>query len=328
MGIKKAWILTYRPSKEYNNEMATGQTGPESSLTPQQFFFEYVFGATGSQTTTMTVLGESATTPVASPNQVINVGVSVDLMNSAMTVGDQTDPGVGYPLVTLEWTMITQLNSMYATYVGVTGTPTTFRDHLDEEDKPTLQKVFAQEPFTFDPANLLGKIPIEAVKSIDYSGPLGVKNESGNDATALISGSQEGGAQGILPYSIVAGTGEVLADDKQKAVRSLFLQALAADRYLQASAGATAGDATSQSASTGFRFQVDDEVSIFTRLQLVKTRKFRPDSVTQVETSGGLKFSVDGCDVVIGGGTDVDDSYASQPKQWVVEWRMKLIPVE
>ena len=326
MGIKKAWILTYRPSKEYNNEMATGQTGPESPLTPQQFFFEYVFGATGSQTTTMTVLGESATSPVA-PNQVINVGVSVDLMNSAMTVGDQTGLGVGYPLVTLEWKMITQLNSMYATYVGVTGTPTTFRDHLDEEDKPTLQKVFAQEPFTFDPANLLGKIPIEAVKSIDYSGPLGVKNESGANATLLVT-DIESEAQGILPYSIVAGTNEVLTDDKERAVRSLFLQALAADRYLQASAGATAGDATSQSASTGFRFQVDDSVSIFTRLQLVKTRKFRPDNVSQVETSGGLKFSVDGCDVVIGDGTDVDDSYASQPKQWVVEWRMKLIQVE
>jgi len=325
VGIKKAWILTYRPSKEYNNEMATGQTGPESSLTPQQFFFEYVFGATGSQTTTMTVLGESATTPVASPNQVINVDVPVNLMNSAMTVGGQTGLGFGYPEVTLEWTMITQLNDMYATYTTVNPTaPTTFLDDEGDESKPTLQKVFSTQEFVFDPDNLLGKIPIEAVKSIDYSGALGVKNESGNDATALISGSQEGGAQGILPYSIVAESDVVLADDKKRAVRSLFLQALAADRYLQASAGATAGDATSQSASTGFRFQVDDSVSIFTRLQLVKTRKFQPDTESQVVSSGEKKFSVDGCDVVIGGGTDADDSYASSPKEWVVEWKMNL----
>jgi hypothetical protein len=117
----------------------------------------------------------------------------------------------------------------------------------------------------------------------------------------------------------------VLADDKKRAVRSLFLQALAADRYLQASAGATAGDATSQSASTGFRFQVGDEVSIFTRLQLVKTRKFQPDTESQVVSSGGLKFSVDGCDVVIGDATAADDSYSSEPKPWVVEWRMNLI---
>lgn len=324
MGIKKAWILTYRPSKEYNNEMA-GQTGPETSPLPNKaFYFEYVFGATGSQTTTMTVLGESATTPVASPDQVINVGVPKSLMNSAMTVGGQTGPGFGYPEVTLAWTMITQLNAMYDTYVAVDpDAPTTFRDYLNQEDKATLQKVFSQEAFTFDPANLLGKIPIEAVKSIDYSGALGVKNESGNDATVLVSGSG-GEAQGILPYSIVAETDVVLADDKKRAVRSLFLQALAADRYLQASAGATAGDATSQSASTGFRFQEGDEVSIFTRLQLVKTRKFQPDTESQVVSSGGLKFSVDGCDVEIGDGTDADDSYSSQPKPWVVEWRMNL----
>jgi hypothetical protein len=86
----------------------------------------------------------------------------------------------------------------------------------------------------------------------------------------------------------------------------------------------TAGDATSQSASTGFRFQEGDEVSIFTRLQLVKTRKFQPDTESQVVSSGGLKFSVDGCDVVIGDGTEADDSYASEPKYWVVEWRMNL----
>jgi hypothetical protein len=324
VGIKKAWILTYRPSKEYNNEMA-GQTGPETIPLPTKaFYFEYVFGATGSQTTTMTVLGESATTPVASPDQVINVGVPVSLMNSAMVVGGQTGLGFGYPEVTLSWTMITELNTMYDTYVAVDAVaPTTFRDYLNQEDKATLQKVFAQAAFTFDPDNLLGKIPIEAVKSIDYSGALGVKNEDGVNATVLVSGSQ-GEAQGILPYSIIAETDVALADDKKRAVRSLFLQALAADRYLQASAGATAGDATSQSASTGFRFQEGDEVSIFTRLQLVKTRKFQPDTESQVVSSGGLKFSVDGCDVVIGDGTEADDSYASEPKYWVVEWRMNL----
>jgi len=322
VGIKKAWILTYRPSKEYNSEMP-GQTGPESPLTAKTFFFDYVFGATGSQTTTMTVLGESATSPVATPDQVINVRVPKTYMNTAMVVGGQTGPGFGYPQVTLSWTMHGHLNAVYDKYVAVAAEPTTFTDDASET-KSTLQKVFAQAAFTFDPDNLLGKIPIEAVKSIDYSGALGVKNESGNDAVKLVT-DPISNAVGILPYSIIAETDVVLADDKKRAVRSLFLQALAADRYLQASAGATAGDATSQSASTGFRFQEGDEVSIFTRLQLVKTRKFQPDTDSQVVSSGVLKFSVDGCDVVIGDVTDADDSYASSPKEWLVEWKMNLI---
>jgi hypothetical protein len=219
-----------------------------------------------------------------------------------------------------------QLNAVYDKYVGVTGTPTTFYDDAGQE-KSTLQKVFSTQEFVFDDTNLLAKIPIEAVKSIDYSGALGIKNESGNAAVRLVT-DPVSNSLGILQYSIVAETDVVLADDKKRAVRSLFLQALAADRYLQASAGATAGVATSQAASTGFRFQEGDEVSIFTRLQLVKTRKFQPDTDSQVVTSDGLKFSVDGCDVVIGGGTDADDSYASSPKPWVVEWRMNLIAEE
>lgn len=322
MGIKKVWILTYRPSKEYNNEMAD-QTGPESPLTAKTFFFDYVFGATGSQTTTMTVLGESATSPVATPDQVINVSVPKTYMNTAMVVGGQTGPGFGYPQVTLSWTMHGHLNTVYDKYVAVNAAaPTTFTDDA-EQTKSTLQKVFSTQEFVFDPDNLLAKIPIEAVKSIDYSGALGIKNESGNDAVKLVT-DPISNAVGILPSSIIAENDVVLADDKKRAVRSLFLQALAADRYLQASDGATAGDATSQSASTGFRFQAGDSVSIYTRLQLVKTRKFQPDTESQVVSSGVLKFSVDGCDVVIGDETDADDSYASSPKEWLVEWKMNL----
>ena len=322
MGIKKAWILTYRPSKEYNNEMPS-QTGPESALPSKTFFFDYVFGATGSQTTTMTVLGESATSPVATPDQVINVSVPKTFMNTAMTVAGQTGAGIGYPSVLLEWKMHGLLNAVYDKYVAVVAQPTTFYDDANEE-KSTLQKVFSTQEFVFDDKNLLAKIPIEAVKSIDYSGALGIKNESGNNAVRLVT-DPVSNAVGILQYSIFADNDVVLADDKKRAVRSLFLQALAADRYLQASAGATAGDATSQSASTGFRFQADDSVSIYTRLKLVKTRKFNPDSgLSEVVSSGGKKFSVDGCDVVIGDTDNSDDSYASEGKEWLVEWKMNL----
>jgi hypothetical protein len=131
----------------------------------------------------------------------------------------------------------------------------------------------------------------------------------------------------LLGKEISAGTEATIADSKQAAVRSLYLQALAADRYQQATAPASSTDPTSQASSAGFKFQVGDSLTVYTLLALTKTRKFvKNDEETGVgavgSTPGAKRFAVDGCNVFIGDEDLSDDQYSSAALNHIVAWKL------
>lgn len=283
--------------------------------------FEYVFEGTAAQTTTMKVLGESVNLTAA--DQTIEVNVGATYMNALMTVGAQATPGVGYPDVTVNFHVLSsQLNAAYNLFKTVDPVlpGTTFADASATGYSDTLQKVFASETFTFA-SNPLGSIPIESVKHVDYSGPLTLTNSDDASALVLVP-TAVGLGGGLLPDELTAGNGNTLTDEKEIAVRSLYLQALAADKYRAASAPASGSQPTSQATSAGFVFAVGDVVSFFTKLELTKTRKFIADTATTSAKASGLKFAVDGSDVVIGDGDLGDDEYSSTPLDWIIRWKV------
>lgn len=294
-------------------------------------FFDCVYTGSAAQDTKITVLGEAQSGNGLSPDQTIVVDVSPSELNTLMTVGAQTAAGVGYPDVTLSWSSVqSRLNAAFDLYSGVTGTPAQFRDSAAEVLN-TLQKVFATREFDWGAtANPLASIPIEAVKEIKYDEPLVITNSSGAASTKL-AGTQGSPAFTLLGGGTSSGTAADLSgaeNAEKKAVRSLYLQALAADRYEQTGTPASASEATAPGTG-GFNFLEDDTVTVYTELQLTKTRVFVPDVVSVVGgTSGGLKFAVDGSDVVIGDGTTADDEMVSEPLPHLIAWklRVKLTP--
>jgi hypothetical protein len=289
--------------------------------------FDYTYPASAAQTTTMTVLGQLESASGVTPDEVIQVNVTAEQLNGLLTVGAQSAPGHGYPEVTLKMAGVAEkLNTAYDSFVLVddASSGVQFTDgNGDQVD--TLQKVFSGRNFTFSTESPLASIPIEAVKAIDFSGAISVKNEAADSVgdTKLVAGP--GPAEGLLRKEVIATTDAMLAGP-EAAVRSLYLQALAADRYQQATAPAGPNDPTSQSSSPGWNFQENDTLTIYTNLSLTKTRKFIPDPDSYVGgTPGDKKFAIDGCDVVIGDVNTADDQYDSSPLSHIVAWKLKVV---
>jgi len=287
-------------------------------------YFDYLYAADAAQTTTLTVSGEqqdAMPAGVTAIDETIVVNVTAAELNNLMAVGAQATAGVGYPSVTLDWAAVTSSTAKWANFmaVGATGAvPADFQDGVPS-NKPTLQKVFATEAFVYETnaENLLLAIPPEAIKNVNYAGPISLRR----GATSL-SAAQMFGAAGILGGSVTAGTEETLSDAQEAAVRGLYLQALAAGKYKQSGANAPEGSDLPTDASDGFDFKTGDAIKVYTVLSLTKTRSFIPatDDAT-VEGSTGMKFTVDGTDIVVDG---VDDTVASDVKLWRVEWQLKV----
>lgn len=300
------------------------ETKPECNL-----IFDHTFVGGAAQTTTMTVLGELEYSSGVNPDEVIQVNVTVAQLNALLTVGAQSEAGLGYPEVTLSLGGVrSALNTAYDSFVLVDNASSGVQFTDGNGDScDTLQKVFSGRSFTFDTTSPLASIPIEAVKAIDYSGPITVKNAAADSVvTTKLVAPDASATAGLLSRTIIAGTDSSLADTKEAAVRSLYLQALAADRYQQATAPAGPNDPTSQSASAGWNFQESDTLTIYTDLALVKTRKFIPDPDSFVGgTPGDIKFAIDGSDVVIGDVNLSDDQYDSSPLSHIVAWKLKVV---
>lgn len=287
-------------------------------------YFDYLYAADAAQTTTLTVSGEqqdAMPAGVTAIDETIVVNVTAAELNNLMAVGAQATAGVGYPSVTLDWAAVSSASAKWANFmtVGATGVaPVDFTDGVPSS-KPTLQKVFATEPFAYETntGNPLLTIPPEAIKDVNYAGAISLVR----NATSL-SAAQMFGASGILGGAVTAGTDETLSDSKQAAVRGLYLQALAAGKYQQSGAKAPGGSDLPASASAGFDFKAGDAIKVYTVLSLTKTRSFIPatDDAT-VEGSTGMKFTVDGTEIVVDG---VDDTVASDVKLWRVEWQLKV----
>jgi hypothetical protein len=289
-------------------------------------FFDYLYTGDASQTTTLTVSGEAQDAQPAGVTMIderVLVSVSAAELNSLMSVGAQGTTGVGYPSVTLDWSAITSATAKWAAFMKVEGAgvaPVDFQDGVPSS-KPTLQKVFATEPFKYDTnsANPLLTIPPEAIKKVDYSAGISLKRGASD-----LSASAMAGLGAILGDAVTAGTENSLVDSQQAAVRGLFLQALAAGKYMQSGAKAPDGSDLPAGKSSGFDFKAGDSIKLYTVLSLTKTRSFIPatDDAT-VEGNTGMKFTVDGSDVtiVVDG---VEDTVASDVKQWTVEWELKI----
>jgi hypothetical protein len=290
-------------------------------------YFNYPYTANATQTTTLTVSGEeqdAAPIPEVDVDEVVVVNVTAAELNALMTVGAQGTTGVGYPSVTLDWAPLVSADPLWVKFTEVKGEgvdPVDFADHMSNQ-VPTLQKVFSAETFAFETnaANKLLTIPPEAIKKVDYSGPIELRRGEGT----VLSPSVMAGAAGILGAAITAPSDESLSDTQQAAVRGLFLQALAAGKYKQSGAKAPDGSDLPAGKSSGFDFEQNDMIKVYTVLTLTKTRSFIPatDDATVTGTAG-MKFKVDGSDVVVDGG--VEDQVASDPKTWTVEWQLKII---
>jgi hypothetical protein len=293
---------------------------------PAALFFNYLYSADASQTTTLTVSGESqdaGPSGAGTPDAVVVANIPAAELNSLMTVGAQGSTGVGYPAVTLDWTSLVSADPLWVNFLKVEGKdidPVDFSDHFGTQH-PTLQKVFSTKTFEFttNSTNPLLTIPPEAIKDVDYSGPIELKR----DASAL-SQVKLGGAASILGTATTAPNTDDISDSQQKAVRGLFLQAMAAGRYKQSPAKAPDSSDLPTDKSPGFDFEAGDTISVYTVFSLTKTRKFIPDTVDALEGTGGMKFKVkvDGSEVVVDGGDE--DKVASDVKTWTVEWKLKV----
>jgi hypothetical protein len=293
---------------------------------PSTLYFNYLYTAIAAQTTTLTVSGEeqdAAPDGLGAVNETVVVNVSAAELNTLMDVNSQgATAGYGYPEVVLDWASVSSADAKWAAFMEVKGagvTPVDFKDDVNA-DCPTLQKVFSTETFAFDThaSNVLLTIPPEAIQKVDYSSPIELKRGEGT----VLSPTTMAGAGGILGASITAGTDESLNDTQQAAVRGLFLQALAAGKYRQSGAKAPNGSDLPAGASPGFDFEAGDIIKVYTVLSLTKTRSFiaATDDAT-VKGSAGMKFKVDGSDVVVDG---IDDTVPSDVKTWTVEWQLKV----
>jgi len=299
-------------------------------MSTASLFFNYVYAADASQTTTLKVTGEQqdAGPTGVSVDETVVVNVTANQLNGLMTVGAQSEAGVGYPAVTLDWTALQgSTDPKWSAFMGVTGPGVAPQDFADDSSpavaKPTLQKVFSTETFTYtaNSTSPLLAIPPEAISNVDYSGAISIVR----GAYDLSPTSMGGLADRILGAPITAESGDLSADDK-KAVRGLFLQALAAGRYQQSSPGVTGGADLPAGASPGFNFVAGDIVNVYTVLTLTKTREFIPDTADVLPGAGGMKFKVNGVDVelTIGDNDASDDFVASDPKTWAVQWQLTV----
>lgn len=296
-------------------------------MSTASLFFNYVYAADASQTTTLTVTGEQQDSAPdgITVDEVVVVNVTAGQLNSLMTVGAQSEAGVGYPAVTLDWVALQgSTDSKWTDFMEVKAAgsdPTDFADDSTLGAKPTLQKVFSTQTFTYNANSTspLLAIPPEAISNVDYSGAISLERNGSNLSPTSMGGS----ADRILGAPITAESGDLSADDK-KAVRGLFLQALAAGRYQQSSPGVTGGADLPAGASLGFDFKVGDIVNVYTLLTLTKTREFIPDTADVLPGAGGMKFKVDGSTVVIGDTNTADDSVSSDSKTWAVQWQLTV----
>jgi len=289
--------------------------------------FDHTFMGNASQTTTMTVLGQYQDASGVTPHETIVVNVTAAQLGDLLDVGSQSSPGVGYPAVALNWSSVgSALNAKYDDFVLVDNGSSGL-DFTDDAAQlvSTLQKVFSTREFSYDPSPL-DSIPIEAVHAVDYSGPISVKNSDDVEVTGKLVAPT--GTASLLGQEISAGSEATLADSRQAAVRSLYLQALAADRYKQATAPASSTDPTSQAASAGFNFQTGDSLTVYTLLGLTKTRSFIPKSdETGVGAEGSIpgakKFAIDGSNIVIDFPDAAgDNSYDSNVLNHIVAWKL------
>lgn len=308
-GYKKPAVSNYRLSKEYN-KMAS-------------LFFNYVYLAGADQTTTLTVTGEEQTGPtgVTGAEQTISISVPKAQMDLLMDVGVQGTTGSGYPEVTLDWTQLaSSTDPIWTSFATAGATATTFLDGKGTVQK-TLQSVFATESFSFvtNAASAFLSIPPEAISNVDVSAAIAFKR----GATTLLANVMGGLTTTILDEAITAQAGVLYGDSKKEAVRGLFLQALAAGRYQQSGSPAPEGSDLPQNASPGFNFQVGDMVVVYTELTLKKTRSFIPDINDALEGAGGMKFKVDGSNVIVD--NSGDETVESDNKMWRVRWELSVV---
>lgn len=303
-------------------------------------YFDYTYAGSVAQTTEITVLGEQDSGMAADATIVVNVvpAVMANLLTVSFNAGETGVPGT-YPTVTLDWSQIASpANKVYANWVSMGaagGAPkSSFVDDSgvsaasDTTKAKGLQDLFSSYGFTYtanaeSPLNL---IPPEAVKSVDYSGALAVSSVAHGGAVQLIAGA---GANGLIGDTLVPvvclGSDAYDAASETSAVRSLYLQALAAGRITQATTPSASGTDAPPSGQAFFDPKEGDSITVYTPLTLTKTRHFLPDTVADVANPSSYKFKVDGTDGLV-----IDSSgqtLASDPKVYTVAWQFNVTAI-
>lgn len=300
-------------------------------------YFDYSYKGSVAQTTEITVLGEEDSGMNADATIVVNVAPAdmANLLTVSFNAGETGVPGT-YPTVTLDWTQIAKsANRVYANWVSMGeagGAPkSSFVDDSgisaasDTTKAKGLQDLFSSYGFTYtanadSPLNL---IPPEAVKSVDYSSAITVTSPVNGAAVQLIAGADANGLIGDSLVPVVCdGAAAYDAGSETGAVRSLYLQALAAGRITQATTPSASGNDVPAPGQALFDPKEGDTITVYTPLSLTKTRHFLPDTVSDVAQPGSFKFMVDGTDGLV-----IDSSgqtLASDPKLYTVAWQFNV----
>lgn len=254
---------------------------------PAALYYEHTFAAQAALDTEITLLGETETSQT--PDQTIQVSVSVAELNSILTYSDQWTPGTGpgaasgeQPLpapkvnfhdVALSLRSLALQDAFTAPGAAGVAMPTMTDDSGDNTLK-TLQNYFVNDTFSWSAysdgaehvaATDLNAIPVENVTKVL------IKNVSCDPLVDILPGAS---GSGSAVEDVDMNTGMDYA-------RDLFEQAVAAGKV--PGGGSTA-------------FTEGDSITVYVSYTLTKSKTFLLDSV---QGSGVAKFKIAGTDIEV-----------------------------
>lgn len=249
-----------------------------------ELHYKDTFTGSASQTTTVTLAGETAVGPLA-PDLTIEVDANLaGLVSYSGAYSSSTIDSVlvtTYPTVTIDPAVLTShASSLDADFRDKTKDAMTGAN----SSVSTLQGLFKSLDWTYA-TTVFTELPVEAVTNVEF-GTLTATSL----ATCLATGTFSSNVQGSAPVN-------------------LFEQCLAAGKI----SSATLSDANSSGSAA---FVTGDTVSIYVTYTLLKSRKFIPDSATSA--GGSAKFTLGGV-TIDGDGQEQQ----SEPYERIVRWKFK-----
>jgi hypothetical protein len=253
-----------------------------------ELHYKDTFAGSASQTTTVTLAGETAVGPLA-PHLTIEVAANLaGLVSYSGAYSSSTIDSVlvtTYPTVTIDPTVLTSHAS---------NDDADFRDKTKDAMEgvnsgvSTLQGLFKSLDWTYATI-VFTDLPVEAVTNVEF-GTITATTLADCLADTVSAGGFQSNVQGSAPVN-------------------LFEQCLAAGKI----SSATLSNANSSGSA---EFVTGDTVSIYVTYTLLKTRKFIPDS--HVSNGGSATFTLG--DVTIDGD---GQEQQSEPYERIVRWKFK-----
>jgi len=221
---------------------------------PIQIYLNYEFTSTKTQTTNITVLGESGVADVISKDAVATVEVPLTTMNGILSISEATDGNSG--------NQTSDSNAYPALTFNITGAVT----NLLVEKADTLDILAPSFNLPNDDNDYwLTLIPHDAIKSVSVT--------PGSFTTNIVA--------------ITSPAGSAATDADKLAVQNLFEQVVAGSRLKPLDIE----NINTVSTDKHTDFKVGDKISVYVTFTVTATRVYKIDSVTLNSQSATAKFS-------------------------------------